>query len=106
MGLMESTRRAAALASLAGLAVTLAACGSSGPGTSSSTAATSTGTAAIAPFVSIVEPFDPGHPARVETAPARCGGQASTLAIEHCYETRTENVDARINATQSARYAS
>src|SRR5690348_1435937 len=104
MGLMESVRRTAILAGAAGL---LAACGSSGPdggtGTSRS-AAGDTSAAAIAPFVSIVEPFDPGHPARVETAPASCG-QGSTLAIEHCYETRTENADAQINAVQSASYA-
>ena len=59
-----------------------------------------------APFVSIVEPFDPGHPARTETAPASCGGQGTTLAIEKCYETMTENVDAQIDAAQSAKYAS
>jgi len=99
MGLMESMRRTATLACLAGL---LAACGSSGPAASPGTSSTAM---AVTPFVSIVEPFDPGHPARVETTPARCEGQGSTLAIERCYETRTENVDAEINAAQAARYA-
>jgi uncharacterized protein YecT (DUF1311 family) len=98
----------------AGLAGMLAGCGSSGSsgspggaggGTSSPAATTTATTAAVAPFVSIVEPFDPGHPARVEPAPASCG-QGSTLTIEKCYETLTENVDAQINATQAARYAS
>jgi len=62
------------------------------------------GTAAATGFVPIVEPFDPGHPARTRTAPASCGSQQTTLAIEQCYEVRTENTDAAINAVQSARY--
>jgi uncharacterized protein YecT (DUF1311 family) len=89
----------------------LAGCSSSGasPGaTATKTAETGTKiaeTAVVAPFVSIVEPFDPGHPARVETAPASCGSQSTTLAIEKCYETMTENVDAEINTAQAAKYA-
>jgi len=79
--------------------------GGAGTGTSSPASTATATTAAVAPFVSIVEPFDPGHPARVETAPASCG-QGSTLVIEKCFETRTENVDAEINAAQSAKYAS
>jgi uncharacterized protein YecT (DUF1311 family) len=79
--------------------------GGTGGGTSSPTATQTATTAAAAPFVSIVEPWDPGHPARVEPAPASCG-QGSTLTIEKCYETMTENLDAEINATQAAKYAS
>jgi uncharacterized protein YecT (DUF1311 family) len=97
----------------AGLCVTvLAGCSSSGsPGgggtaSPSATATNTAQTAAVAPFVSIVEPFDPGHPARVETAPDNCGSQSTTLAIEKCYETTTENTDAQINAAQAAKYAS
>ncbi len=96
----------------AGLAGMLAGCSSSGSpggaggGTSSPQATTTATTAAVAPFVSIVEPFDPGHPARVETAPGSCGRQSTTIAIEKCYETMTENADAEINATQAAKYAS
>jgi uncharacterized protein YecT (DUF1311 family) len=88
----------------------LAGCTSSGspggPGTgTSSPAATQTATGtAVAPFVPIAEPFDPGHPARVEPAPDTCG-QGTTLAIEKCYETNTENLDAEINAAQAAKYA-
>jgi uncharacterized protein YecT (DUF1311 family) len=94
----------------AGLAGMLAGCGSSGSsggGGAAGPAATATRTAetaAIAPFVPIVEPFDPGHPARVEPAPDTCG-QGTTLAIEKCYETNTENLDAEINAAQAAKYA-
>ncbi len=108
--------RAATLAcQLAALAGLLAACSSSG---SSGSTATSSGqtasgpgssasaSAAAASFVSIVEPFDPGHPARTEPAPASCGGQPTTLAIEQCYQTRTENVDAEIDVAQFARYSS
>lgn len=52
-----------------------------------SASATSAGSAAQ--FTYIIEPFDPGHPARVRTAPANCGSQTSTLAIEQCYEVKT-----------------
>jgi uncharacterized protein YecT (DUF1311 family) len=97
----------------------LAGCGSSAPAASataaaSSAAATPPGTAAAttsasaaaAAFTPIVEPFDPGHPARTKPAPASCGGQSSTLAIEQCYEARTEDADTAIDAVQLARYES
>jgi uncharacterized protein YecT (DUF1311 family) len=45
-------------------------------------------------FAAIVEPFDPGHPARVRPGPASCGSQPTTLAIEQCYQVQTENADA------------
>ena len=111
-------------ASLAGAAMclavisALAGCGGSAPASGSSAAAapaaasaaaTSSATAsavAAAAFVPIVEPFDPGHPARNKPAPASCGGQSTTLAIEQCYEARTENADAAIDAVQMARYRS
>jgi len=124
MGLMEPMRRRRhkMLLVLVLLAVPLAGCGSSGsssspgPAASSrpavtgagSTGAGSTGagsTAAAASFVSIVEPFDPGHPARTEPAPASCGGQPTTLAIERCYQTRAENIDSQIDVAQFARYS-
>jgi uncharacterized protein YecT (DUF1311 family) len=103
----------------------LAGCGGSGgPAGSSSTAlaqatasvaATASATVAGSPaasasataaFTPIVEPFDPGHPARARPAPASCGGQPTTLAIEQCYEAKIEGADARIDAVQLARYQS
>ena len=101
--------RAAVLTALAGL---LAACGSSGStgssGTSASAAATKSGTAstASAAFVNIVEPFDPGHPAEMKTAPASCSSASTTIAIEQCYENKTENTDVAIDAAQLAKYQS
>ena len=104
--------RAAVLTALAAL---LAACSSSGSASSAATSAspgatetggTASASAAAASFVNIVEPFDPGHPARFETAPASCGRQATTIAMEQCYQTRTENIDVQIDVAQSARYAS
>jgi uncharacterized protein YecT (DUF1311 family) len=100
---------AAVLTALAGL---LAACGSSGSSASSSTsaraAATKSGIAATSAdaFVNIVEPFDPGHPAEMKTAPASCSGASTTIAIEQCYQIKTENLDVAIDATQLARYQS
>jgi uncharacterized protein YecT (DUF1311 family) len=98
----------------------LAACGSSGLASgSSSPAATATASAvstssatasaaapAAAAFAPIVEPFDPRHPPRTKAAPASCGGQSTTLAIEQCYEARTENADVAIDAVQMASYQS
>ncbi len=103
--------RAAVLTALMAL---LAACTSSGSATSAATsaspAATGTGgtasaSAVAASFVNIVEPFDPGHPARTEPAPASCG-QSTTIAIERCYEIKTENTDVTIDSFQFARYQS
>ena len=91
------------------LAGVLAGCGSSSSTGPAVKASGSTGTAnasSASLFPPIVEPFDPGHPARTESAPASCGGQTSTIAIEQCYDTRTENVDAAIDAAQSASYSS
>ncbi len=119
MGLGEAMRHARRKALLVPavamvvLAVPLAGCGSSGssgsPGTGSSSSPAAGGTAsaaAAASFVSIVEPFDPGHPARTEPAPASCSGQSSTIAIERCYQTQTENIDVQIDVVQSTKYAS
>jgi len=123
MGVMQPMRRgrtgfpgvraAARLLALVALASLLAACSSSGsaggtPASSSPAAGTSapaSASAAAASFVNIVEPFDPGHPARTEPAQASCGSQATTIAIEQCYQTKTENVDASIDVAQSAKYA-
>src|SRR6185312_15074975 len=82
--------------------------GSPGPAASSSPAAAggTVSAAAAASFVSIVEPFDPGHPARAGSAPDSCGGQSTAIEIERCYQAKTENVDAQINVAQSTRYSS
>jgi uncharacterized protein YecT (DUF1311 family) len=101
------------LAALVGL---VAGCTNSSSASSASPPATTTaratpaGTAShsasvTATFVGIVEPWDPGHPARSQTAPADCGAQSSTTAIEQCYEAKTESADARIDAVQQGRYA-
>ena len=79
----------------------------SAAGSASSTPTTSaTGTAPGVAFAPIVEPFDPGHPARVLTTPASCGSLSTTLAIEKCYEDKTETYDAQIDQVQQNRYQS
>ena len=112
VGRMSGSRLAyvAVLTALAGLAV---GCSSSASSSSSATttpaAQASGGTAtatASSSFTGIVEPFDPGHPARTGSAPASCASETTTLAIEQCYETKTENVDVAIDAVQAGRYAS
>jgi uncharacterized protein YecT (DUF1311 family) len=114
MGLREAMRHArrktllVPAVVLVALAVPLAGCGSSGSAStvaSSSPAAGSTASAATASFVSIVEPFDPGHSARAGSAPDSCGAQSTAIEIERCYQAKTENVDAQINVAQSARYS-
>jgi uncharacterized protein YecT (DUF1311 family) len=93
--------------------ISLAAGCSSSSSSSSSTSAPATSThsasatspASAAGFISIVEPFDPGHPAMIKAAPASCGSQSSTLTIEQCYQAKTENTDAQIDVVQQAKYA-
>ncbi len=104
----------ARVALFAGVICLAAGCGSSSSSSSSGSGAATATTAAAASsapaasgagFVDIVEPFDPGHPARFKPAPASCGSQSSTLTIEQCYEAKTENTDAEIDAVQEAKYA-
>jgi len=117
MGQMRvSGIRLAQVAVAVALAAALAACGgSSSPAGSSSTQTAQSGvspaaspsgtagatTASSTQFTPIVEPFDPGHPARNSPAPASCGGQQTTLAITQCFEDRTENTDAAIDTVGS-----
>ena len=74
-------------------------------GSASSTPTASAATPAAA-FTPIVEPFDPGHPARAVTTPASCGSLGTTLAIEKCYEDKAETWDAQIDLVQQNRYQS
>jgi hypothetical protein len=74
--------RIAVLTAAAGL---LAACTS--PGSSSSTPTAASASA----FAAIVEPFDPGHLARTGPALGSCDAATATLAIERCYDAKTEN---------------
>jgi uncharacterized protein YecT (DUF1311 family) len=100
-GLAVAAASAAAIGLLAGCG------GSSGSTAAGATASATTGAAASAsPFVAITEPFDPGHPAAAKSAPASCGGQDTTLAIEQCYEAKTESADAAIDAMRQASFAS
>jgi uncharacterized protein YecT (DUF1311 family) len=103
-GLAVAAVSAAAIGVLAG-------CGGSSGSTAGSATQASTKTASApqspaATFVPITEPFDPGHPAGAKSAPANCGGQDSTLAIEQCYEAKTESADAAIDAVRQASFAS
>jgi uncharacterized protein YecT (DUF1311 family) len=79
----------------------------SASGSASSTpTASASSTASAAAFVPIVEPFDPGHPARAVTTTASCGSLGTTLAIEKCYEDKAETYDAQIDLVQQNRYQS
>jgi uncharacterized protein YecT (DUF1311 family) len=117
---MRRTEAGAALVGLVALVGLAAGCSSSSSGNSASPPATASAAAAsttaastaaasasvAAPgFADIVEPWDPGHPARSQTAPADCGGQPSTLAVEQCYEAKTESADATIDTVQQGLYA-
>lgn len=70
----------------------------------SAEAAVRAASAGAVAFVPIVEPFDPGHPARTEPNPGNCYAQQNTVGIEQCFDTETENTDARIDAAQLARF--
>jgi uncharacterized protein YecT (DUF1311 family) len=56
-------------------------------------------------FVPVTEPFDPGHPARSMSAPANCGAQDTTLAMEQCFENKAETADASIDTMRQASFA-
>jgi uncharacterized protein YecT (DUF1311 family) len=56
-------------------------------------------------FVPITEPFDPGHQARAVSSPASCADQATTLAVERCFENKTETADAAIDTVRQASFA-
>ncbi len=102
--------RLVGVAIFAALIGTLAACGGGGSSSSSAPGPTAAASGSAAPsgtasgstaaFVPIVETFDPGHPAMTKPAPATCGGQATSQAVEQCYQAQTENMDASIDAVQ------
>jgi uncharacterized protein YecT (DUF1311 family) len=79
---------------------------SASSGGTASPSATASATSAPVAFVPIVEPFDPGHPARSVSSPSSCGSQQTTLAIVQCYEHQTESWDAEIDTVQQGRYQS
>ena len=74
--------------------------------TASAAGTAAASTATVVPFVPVTEPFDPGHPAHAVSAPASCGDQDTTVAIEQCYEDQTENADSAIDAAQQASFLS
>ncbi len=86
-------------------ATTNAAAGATASASPGGTATAGAGASTGAAFVAITEPFDPGHPAAAKSAPASCGGQDTTLAIEQCYEAKTESADAAIDAMRQASFA-
>lgn len=97
----NSNKPAASTATQTAVAPASAAATASGAGSAGASASPS----AAAAFVPITEVFDPGHPARAVSSPASCAGQDSTLAIEQCYEHKTETADAAIDTVQQASYA-
>jgi uncharacterized protein YecT (DUF1311 family) len=96
------TKRTVPFALIAATLSVLAA-GALAPRASAGTAV-GAGSAGAVAFVPIVEPFDPGHPARTEPNPGNCYVRPSTVGIEQCFDTKTENTDARIDAAQLARF--
>lgn len=94
--------RTAPLALIAAALCVLAA-GALTPGASAAAAVQAASAGAVA-FVPIVEPFDPGHPARTEPNPGNCYALQSTVDIEQCFDIKTENTDARVDAVQLDRF--
>jgi uncharacterized protein YecT (DUF1311 family) len=95
----SATQGTTATASAAGSA------SSAGGATSAAPGAAASGAAAATAFVPITEPFDPGHAARATAGPADCASQQTTLAIEQCYQSKTETADAAIDAARQASFA-
>jgi uncharacterized protein YecT (DUF1311 family) len=106
-GLALAAVSASAIVLLAGCGPSSApAAGSAATGSATGTSAASTAPAAAVAFVPVTEPFDPGHPAHAMSAPASCGDQDTTVAIEQCYEAKTETADAIIDAMRQSGFAS
>jgi uncharacterized protein YecT (DUF1311 family) len=72
--------------------------------TATAASASAVGPRVTVAFVPIVELFDPGHPARAGKNPGNCARQQTTLGLETCFDTKTENTDAAIDAAQLARF--
>jgi uncharacterized protein YecT (DUF1311 family) len=111
-GLLTAAVSVTAIGLLAGChsSSSSAAAGSATATASTAGAATASSTASSSPssaiaFVPVTEPFDPGHPARTMSAPSSCGDQNTTLAMEQCFENKTETADAAIDAVQQASFA-
>jgi len=98
----STTPGTTAASSAAGSASAPAGSSTAGPATAAPAGASPSTSSA---FVPITEPFDPGHAARATSGPADCAGQQTTLAIEQCYEDKTETADAAIDAAQQASFA-
>ena len=96
------TKRTVLFALIAAALCVLAA-GALAPRASAGAAVRAASAGAVA-FVPIVEPFDPDHPARTQPNPGNCYAKQSTVGIEQCFDTKTENTDARIDAAELARF--
>ena len=106
---MASSRRRrrrgpASAATGAALIALLAGCGGTSPSAGSEVKSKAVA-ASPAGFTGIVEPFDPGHPAKAQPAQGNCYGQPSTVDIEHCFQRKIENTDAEIDAVQRSKFA-
>ena len=101
----------AAIGLLAGCGGSSAAAGGSATAAASAAGTVAAGKGAATPaassavaFIPVTEPFDPGHPARSVSAPANCGAQETTLAMEQCYQNKTETADAAIDSVRQASF--
>jgi uncharacterized protein YecT (DUF1311 family) len=92
----------ASSASTAGSAT--AAASAAGTAAPAATGASSTAPSAAVAFIPVTEPFDPGHAARAMSAPANCGAQQTTLAMEQCFENKTETADAAMDSVRQASF--
>jgi uncharacterized protein YecT (DUF1311 family) len=95
---------ALATATLCAASLSIATAASASPASTSPASASPAGQRGTVAFVPIVELFDPGHPARAKKNPGNCAKKQTTIALEFCFDTKTENTDAAVDAAQLARF--
>jgi uncharacterized protein YecT (DUF1311 family) len=107
IGLLAGCSSSSSSSAAAGATVTASASGpAAGTGaTGAATSAVASASASSVAFAAITEPFDPGHAATPKSSPASCDGQSTTLAIEQCFENKTETADAAIDTLRQASFA-
>jgi uncharacterized protein YecT (DUF1311 family) len=104
IGLLAGCSSSASSAASSTPSASTATAASTGASASGGASAGSSASASPTAFAAIVEPFDPGHPAQAKSSPASCGSENTTLAIEQCFENKTETADASIDTVQQAAF--
>jgi uncharacterized protein YecT (DUF1311 family) len=106
IGLLAGCNSSSSSSAAASSTATASASGTAASTGATGAAASASSSASAIAFVPITEPFDPGRAATPKSSPASCDGQSTTLAIEQCFENKTETADAAIDTLRQASFVS